>query len=96
MESTPKLKKVEIVSGYTARWKHKGFRCRLEASSKGVTVSMKGGAEQLGNPGEEFVFEHSCGSLEQARELVDSLPESFGPDDCERLGFKQTMYVIYD
>ncbi len=96
MKSSPIYKKIEIVAGCSARWTYRQYRCRLQADADGITIDMKGGNAQPGHPGEGFTFHRACNSLDEALAVVNDLPSSFGPDDCERQGFKRTAWVIFD
>ncbi len=96
MESTPSLKKVDALVGCKARWSFDGFRCRLAADAKGVTVNMKKENTALGEPGEEFTFHKACRSVSESMAFVETLPSTFGEEDAERLGFARTGWTLYD
>jgi hypothetical protein len=96
MKIKPVLKKVEVVFGCSSRWTYKNLRCRLEANASGITIDMKGGNRNPGDPGEGLQFHRPSNSLEETLKFIESLPPSFGPDECEKLGFKLTMRVLYD
>lgn len=96
MKSQPIKKLVDTKVGIKNRWHFKEFSCQLSADVSGVIVKMKAGNQRAGEPGEEFEFFHPCKSLNESIAFVDKLPNTFGPNDCEKLGFIKTSWGIYD
>lgn len=96
MKSQP-IKKLAVTKvGIKNRWQFKKFSCQLIADVSGVTVKMKAGNHKVGDPSEGFEFFHSCKSLDESITFVETLPNIFGPNDCEKLGFIKTSWGLYD
>ena len=96
MEARRKYDYRKNLYGYEARWEFKLFRCKLKANEEGITITMRGGAETFGAPGEEIVFYKKTKDLTDALRIIETLPDKFGPRTASRLGFVETGHILFN
>ena len=96
MKATPKYNVSKTLYGYETRWEFKLFRCKLKADGEGITITMRGGAESFGAPGEEIVFYKKTKDLTDALLIIEKLPDKFGPRTATRLGFKEIGHILFN
>ena len=74
-------------------WESGHFRCRATIDDASIHVTITGGAETIGAPGEQFEYVRRLANAEEAQACLASLPK-FGPDDASNHGFELTGRAI--